>query len=68
MMAALADAFLNSSRKYWQSTARKTRRRYLHLDLVVKLAWSNDSKRYADGSVATGRVSHAGQVEGDDPD
>jgi hypothetical protein len=30
--------------------------------------WSNDAKSYAGGSVATGRVSHARQVKGDDPD
>jgi hypothetical protein len=35
---------------------------------VVGLAWSNDPESYASGSVATGRVSHAGQVKGDDPD
>ena len=29
---------------------------------------SNDPESYAGGSVATGRVSLAGQVEGDDPD
>jgi hypothetical protein len=32
------------------------------------LAWSYDHESYAGGSVATGRVSHAGQVKGDDPD
>ena len=35
---------------------------------MVGLEWSNDPQGYADGSVATGRVSHAGQVKGDDPD
>jgi hypothetical protein len=30
--------------------------------------WSNDPESYAGGSVATGRVSLAGQVKGDDPD
>jgi hypothetical protein len=35
---------------------------------VVGLAWSNDPESYAGGSVATGRVSHAGQVKSDDPD
>jgi hypothetical protein len=29
---------------------------------------SYDPESYAGGSVATGRVSHAGQVKGDDPD
>jgi hypothetical protein len=30
--------------------------------------WSNDPESYAGGRVATGRVSLAGQVKGDDPD
>jgi hypothetical protein len=32
------------------------------------LVWSNDLDSYAGGSVAAGRASHAGQVEGDDLD
>jgi hypothetical protein len=43
-------------------------RRYLYFDVVVGLAWSNDPESYAGGSVATGRVSYAGQVKGDDPE
>jgi hypothetical protein len=35
--------------------------------VVVGLAWSYDPDSYAGGSVATGRVSHNGQAEGDDP-
>jgi hypothetical protein len=35
---------------------------------VVGLAWSYDSESYAGNNVAAGRVSHAGQVKGDDPD
>jgi hypothetical protein len=35
---------------------------------VVGLAWSNEPGSYAGGSFATGRASHARQVEGDDPD
>jgi hypothetical protein len=35
---------------------------------VVELAWSDDPENYVDGSLATGRVFHAGQVKGDDPD
>jgi hypothetical protein len=31
------------------------------------LAWSNDPKSYAGGSVATVKASHAGQVKSDDP-
>ena len=30
--------------------------------------WSNDRKSYTGGSVATGRVSQAKHVKGDDPD
>jgi hypothetical protein len=42
-------------------------RRYPYFDVVVGLAWSYDHESYAGGSVADGRVSHAGQVK-DDPD
>jgi hypothetical protein len=45
-----------------------TSQSYLNFDVVVRLAWSNDPKSYAGGSVGTGRVSHAGQFEGDGPD
>jgi hypothetical protein len=38
------------------------------LTLVVGLAWSNKSRSYAGGSVATGRVSHARLVCDEDPD
>jgi hypothetical protein len=41
---------------------------YLYFDVVVRLACSHDSEGYAGGSVAAGRVSHARQVKGDDPD
>jgi hypothetical protein len=41
---------------------------YLHFEVVVGLAWSNDPESYTGGSIATGRVSQAGQVKGDDPD
>jgi hypothetical protein len=34
---------------------------------VVGLVRSNDPESYTGGSVATGRVSHAGQVKGDEP-
>jgi len=34
----------------------------------IGLASSKDPESNAGGSVATGRASHAGQVEGDDPD
>jgi hypothetical protein len=42
--------------------------RYAYFDVVVGLTRSYDPERYASGSVAAGRISHAGQVEGDDPD
>jgi hypothetical protein len=42
-------------------------RRYPYFDVVVGLAWSYDPESYAGGSVAAGRVSHAGKVKGNDP-
>jgi hypothetical protein len=41
---------------------------YLYSDAVMGLARSNDPESYVGGSVAIGRVSHAGQVKGNDPD
>jgi hypothetical protein len=41
---------------------------YPYFDAVVRLGWAYDSEGYAGGSVAIGRVSHARQVKGDDPD
>jgi hypothetical protein len=35
---------------------------------AVGLAWSYVLESYAGSSIATGRVSHAGQDKGDDPD
>ena len=32
------------------------------------LTWPNDPKSYASGTLATGRATLAGQIEGDDPD
>jgi len=48
-------------------------RRYLHLDegtlyRVIGLVYLEDPERYAGGSVATGRVSLAGQDEGERSD
>jgi hypothetical protein len=40
----------------------------VYFDVVVGLAGSNDPEGYAGGSIATGRVTQVGQVEGDDPD
>jgi hypothetical protein len=42
--------------------------RYPYFDVVVGLVWSYDPESYAGGSVAAGRVSHAGQISGDDPE
>jgi len=46
---------------------------YIHLDegifcRVRRLAWCNDPGSYAGGSIATGRVTLAGQVKGEHPD
>jgi hypothetical protein len=40
----------------------------VYFDVVVGLAGSNDPENYAGGSIATGRVTQAEQVEWDDPD
>jgi len=36
--------------------------------MVVGLVWSNESRSYVGGIVATGRASHARLVRGEDPD
>jgi hypothetical protein len=41
---------------------------FLHFEVVVGLAWSNNPESYTGGSIATGRVSQAWQVQGDDSD
>jgi hypothetical protein len=43
-------------------------RRCPYFDVAVGLAWSYDPESYGGGSVAAGRISHAGQVKGDEPD
>jgi hypothetical protein len=43
-------------------------RRCLHFVVVGGLEWSKDPGSYADGNLATGRASLAGQFDGDDPD
>jgi hypothetical protein len=47
---------------------RRIPRRHIYVVVVVGLVWSNDPESYVGGSVATGRASHAGEVESDDPD
>jgi hypothetical protein len=39
-----------------------------NITFLYLMAWSNDPESYASSSIATGSVSHAGQVKGDDPD
>jgi hypothetical protein len=51
-----------------ESTVGDSPRWCLYFDVVVGPAGSNDPDSYAGGSIATGRVTQAGQVEGDDPD
>ena len=41
---------------------------YLYFDTVMGLELSNDPESYDGSSIATGKVSHARQVKGDDPD
>jgi len=48
--------------------SRRIPRRHIYFVVVVWLAWSNDPESYASGSVATGRASHAGEVESNGPD
>jgi hypothetical protein len=38
------------------------------LMMVVGLVWSNESRSYAGGSIATGRASHARLARDEDPD
>jgi hypothetical protein len=41
----------------------------LQVSLLCRgLPWSCDPESYAGGIVATGRIQHAGQKKGDDPD
>jgi hypothetical protein len=43
-------------------------RRNPYFDVVVGPAWSRDPENSAGGRVAAGRISHAGQVKGNDAD
>jgi hypothetical protein len=40
---------------------------YHYFVVVVGLAWPHNSESYAGGSIATGRIIHAGKVKVDDP-
>jgi hypothetical protein len=42
--------------------------RYPYFDVVVGFAWSRDPESYANGSIPTGKASHAGQVKCGGPD
>jgi hypothetical protein len=50
------------------TTINKIPRLYFHFVAAVGLACLKDPKSYAGGSIATVRVSHAGQLKGDRPD
>jgi hypothetical protein len=54
--------------KSYRGERTSTTRRHLYSDTVVGLAWSKDPEGYGSGSLASGKVSHARQVKGDDPD
>ena len=43
-------------------------REYMTLQLVAELEYPSDPESYANGSLATGRASHVGQVEGERAD
>jgi hypothetical protein len=51
---------------FYDAVFRLSLHRCPYFDVVVGLAY--DPERYAGGSVAAGRISHAGKVKGDDPD
>jgi hypothetical protein len=53
---------------FWWLSTKFPPRWCLYFDVVVGLVWSNDPENFAGGSIATGRDTHAGQVEGGDPD
>ena len=56
---------------FWQLNIFATvapHRRHPYFDVVVGLAWSNDPESYAGSSDATGMISRARQVKGDDLD
>jgi hypothetical protein len=40
----------------------------IYFDAAVRLEWFKGPVSSAGGSVAAGRVSHAGQIESEDPD
>jgi hypothetical protein len=64
---AKVSVFAASATKIAGDLPISSPRRYPYFDVVLGLAWSYDPEGYAGGSVAAGRVSHAGQVKGDNP-
>jgi hypothetical protein len=61
---------IKRNRKLYYALVRRliSPRWCLYFDVVVGLAGSNDLESNAGGSIATDRVTQAGQVEGDDPE
>jgi len=51
-----------------QLTPSRLPKRYPYFDVVEGLLWLKDPESYTGGRVATGKVSHTEQVEGDKPD
>jgi hypothetical protein len=58
---------ITAHKNFWETNDIWTPRWCLRL-VAVGFACSNDLKSYADGNVATGRVSQAGQVKSEVPD
>jgi len=53
---------------YLDSDGRQPHQNYPYFYVVMGLEWSKDADCYANGSIATGRVSLPVHVKGDDPD
>jgi hypothetical protein len=68
ILLASKEIGLEINRHETKCIVRSSARRYPYFDVVVGFAWLNDPESYAGYSIATGRASHARQVEGDDPD
>jgi len=65
---SLGKGFKKFHSFYVHVTVSHPSRKCLHFEVVGGLEWSYDPESYAGSSVATGRVSLAGKVKGDDPD
>jgi hypothetical protein len=69
----MKDRITQNNSKWLENKVKLSERilptgRHPCFEVVLGLAWSHDPEIYASGSVATGRISHAGQVKEDDPD